>query len=238
MRSKKLLLVTGASSGIGEAIARKLCKHGYELILTSRSEKKLSVINKEFDQMGWKSHVIPCDLTNENDVNFLFKESCKIGFVNCIISNAGLGKFSSINNMKVEDWDIQINTNLRASFLLTRLFVEDMIKNKNGKFIFINSVAGKYGHSFSNSTAYVASKYGLKGFADSLRTELREHNIKVTSIYPGAIDTNFWNSINVDFPRNEMLSTKDVAETILHSVETPNFSVIEDIVVRRTAGDF
>ena len=75
-----------------------------------------------------------------------------------------------------------------------------MKKSKTGHFIFINSVAGKYGHSFSNSTAYVSSKYGLRGFADSLRTELRDYNIKVTSIYPGAIDTSFWDSINVDFP--------------------------------------
>jgi NAD(P)-dependent dehydrogenase (short-subunit alcohol dehydrogenase family) len=140
--------------------------------------------------------------------------------------------------MEVRDWDLQIDTNLKASFLLTRHFVEEMKRNKQGKFIFINSVAGQYGHSFSNSTAYVASKYGLKGFADTLRTELREFNIKVTSVYPGAIDTNFWNSINVEFPRDEMLSVEDLAETILHTIEAPNSSVIEDVVVRRTAGDF
>ena len=140
--------------------------------------------------------------------------------------------------MSIEDWDEQINTNLRSAFLTTRLFVKKMIEEKEGKFVFINSVAGKYGHSFSNSTAYVASKHGLRGFADSLRTELREHNIKVISVYPGAIDTNFWNSINVDFPRDEMLSSSDLAETIFHTITTPNSLVIEDIVVRRTKGDF
>ena len=67
---------------------------------------------------------------------------------------------------------------------------------------------------------------------------MREFNIKVTSIYPGAIDTNFWNSINVEFPREEMLSAEDLAETILHAIKAPNSSVIEDVVVRRTAGDF
>ena len=238
MISKNLVLVTGASSGIGEGISRKLCSHGYELVLTSRSEEKLLSMKNEYNEVGWKSHVIPCDLTNQDEVNYLYKECSKIGFVNCVISNAGVGKFSSVTKMKVQDWDLQINTNLRASFLLTRHFVKEMKKNKHGKFIFINSVAGKYGHSFSNSTAYVASKYGLKGFADTLRTELREFNIKVTSIYPGAIDTNFWNSINVEFPREEMLSAEDLAETILHAIKAPNSSVIEDVVVRRTAGDF
>jgi len=238
MTAKNLILVTGASSGIGKGISRKLCNHGYKLILSSRSTNKLNTIKNEYDQMGWDSHVIPCDLTNQDDVKYLYEQCSKIGFVDTIISNAGLGKFSSITKMKVEEWDLQMDTNLRASFLLAKYFTEDMKNNKVGKFIFINSVAGKYGHSFSNSTGYVASKYGLKGFADSLRTELREFNIKVSSIYPGAIDTNFWNSINVDFPREEMLSIEDLSETILHTIQAPNSSVIEDVVVRRTAGDF
>ena len=140
--------------------------------------------------------------------------------------------------MSIDDWDEQINTNLRSSFLITRLFVNRMIEEKEGKFIFINSVAGKYGHSFSQSVGYVASKYGLRGFADTLRTELREYNIKVISIYPGAIDTSFWDKINVDFPRDEMLSSSDIAETIFHAITAPNLSVLEDVVVRRTAGDF
>ena len=235
---ENIILVTGASSGIGKEISRKLCKEGYEVILTSRSKEKLNLLHDEFGELGYKSHIIPCDLRVEDEVNYLYEESIKLGFVGTVINNAGMGRFSSINKMSIEDWDEQINTNLRSAFLTTRLFVKKMIEEKEGKFVFINSVAGKYGHSFSNSTAYVASKHGLRGFADSLRTELREHNIKVISVYPGAIDTNFWNSINVDFPRDEMLSSSDLAETIFHTITTPNLLVIEDIVVRRTKGDF
>ena len=238
MKTNNLLLVTGASSGIGREISRKLCKEGYEVILASRSKEKLYSLHNQLKKEGYKSHVIPCDIRIEKEVNNLYKESNKLGFVDCVINNAGVGRFSGINKMSIEDWDEQINTNLRSSFLTTRLFVKKMIEKKEGKFVFINSVAGKYGHSFSNSTAYVASKYGLKGFADSLRTELREHNIKVISVYPGAIDTNFWDSINVDFPRDEMLSSSDLAETIIHAISAPNSSVIEDVVVRRTKGDF
>ena len=238
MTSKNLLLVTGASSGIGREISRKLCKEGYEVILASRSKEKLNSLHNELRKLGHKSHVIPCDIRVEDEVNDLYEKSSKLGFVDCVINNAGIGKFSSINKMSIEDWDEQISTNLRSSFLTTRLFVKKMIEKKEGKFVFINSVAGKYGHSFSSSTAYVASKYGLKGFADSLRTELREHNIKVISVYPGAVDTNFWDSINLDFPRDEMLSSSDIAETIFHAIAAPNSSVIEDLVVRRTGGDF
>mgnify|MGYP001502639426 CR=1 FL=1 len=234
----KIVLITGASSGIGRGVARTLCHDGYNLILTSRSTEKLNQLKNELSDFSEKIHLIACDLTNSHDVENLYKKTLEIGFVEYIISNAGLGRFSSIDQMSVEDWDVQINTNLRPSFLLTRLFVSKMKKNKTGHLVFINSVAGKYGHSFSNSTAYVSSKYALKGFADSLRTELRDYNVKVSSVYPGAIDTEFWDSINVDFPRNEMLSIDDLSETILHVIKAPNSSVIEDVVVRRTAGDF
>ena len=238
MSDRNIVLVTGASSGIGKEISKKLCKEGYEVILTSRSKEKLDSLNNELGELGYKSHVIPCDLRVEKEVSNLYEKSNKLGFIDCVINNAGIGRFSSINKMSIDDWDEQINTNLRSAFLITRLFVNRMIEENEGKFIFINSVAGKYGHSFSQSAGYVASKYGLKGFAETLRRELREYNIKVISIYPGAIDTNFWDTINVDFPRDEMLSSSDLAETIFHTITAPNLSVIEDVVVRRTAGDF
>ena len=237
MRSKNLLLVTGASSGIGREISRKLCKEGHEVILTSRSKEKLNSLHNELRKLGYKSHVIPCDVRVENEVNHLYEKSSKLGFVDCVINNAGIGKFSSINKMSIEDWDEQISTNLRSSFLTTRLFVKKMIEKKEGKFVFINSVAGKYGHSFSSSTAYVASKYGLKGFADSLRTELREHNIKVISIHPGAINTNFWDNIKGNFPKDQMLTSECIANFVLQAIISPDNAVVEEMVIRRTAGD-
>ena len=150
MTTNNLLLVTGASSGIGKEISKKLCKEGYKVILTSRSKEKLDSLHTELSELGYISHVIPCDVRVEKEVKYLYEESNKLGFVDCIINNAGIGIFSSINKMSVQDWDEQINTNLRASFLVTRLFVNRMIREKRGKFIFINSVAGKYGHSFSH----------------------------------------------------------------------------------------
>ena len=93
-------------------------------------------------------------------------------------------------------------------------------------------------HPYKNSTAYVASKFGLRGFTSSLREELREHNIKVISVHPGAIDTPFWNNINADFPRKEMISADDLADSIINSILAKNNVVHEEIVIRRTAGDF
>ena len=235
MSSKEIILVTGASSGIGESIVRKFCKNNFQVILTARSSNKLERLNQELINSGYKTYSIPCDLTKENDVKNLYKESNKIGFVCCIINNAGVGRFSKIENVSTTDWDEQINTNLRGSFLVTREFVKDMINKKDGKILFINSVAGKHGYPFS--AAYVSSKYGLTGFADSLRNELREHNIKVISIHPGAISTNFWNNIKGDFPKDEMLTAESIANFTLQAIISPDDAVVEEMVIRRTAGD-
>ena len=106
---------------------------------------------------------------------------------------------------------------------------------KEGKIIFINSVAGKYGYPYS--AAYVSSKFGLRGLADSLRNELREHNIKVISIHPGAINTNFWDNIKGDFPKDQMLTSECIATFVLQAIISPDNAVVEEMVIRRTAGD-
>ena len=85
---------------------------------------------------------------------------------------------------------------------------------------------------------YFSSKFGLRGFTTSLREELREYNIKVISVHPGAVDTPFWNNVNVDFPKDEMMSSDDVAESIVHAILAPNNVVQEEVVIRRTGGDF
>jgi len=235
MKSSKIVLVTGASSGIGQEISKGLCREGYEVILTSRTKKKLIKLNKELTNLGYTSHVIPCDISRAIEVKNLYKKSLEIGFVSSIVNNAGFGKFSRIEKISVKDWDDQINTNLRGSFLVTRQFVKKMIKKKEGKIIFINSVAGKYGYPYS--AAYVSSKFGLRGLADSLRNELREHNIKVISIHPGAINTNFWDNIKGDFPKDQMLTSECIATFVLQAIISPDNAVVEEMVIRRTAGD-
>ena len=111
-----------------------------------------------------------------------------------------------------------------------------MISRKSGKLVFINSVAGI--NPYPYSSAYVASKYGLRGFTSSLREEMREHNIKVISVFPGAVNTSFWDRINVDFKKEDMLNVNSVAKNIISNVEAPGNLVVEDLVLRRTAGDF
>ena len=232
---KKIAIVTGASTGLGKSIAVELASNGYELVLASRNERMLKRVNDSILKNNGFSQVIVTDVSNEDDVKNIYKK-IDINRVEAVINNAGFGVFNKVQNITLEEWDSQINTNLRGAFLMSKYILDNMISRKSGKLVFINSVAGI--NPYPYSSAYVASKYGLRGFTSSLREEMREHNIKVISVHPGAIDTPFWKNVNVDFPKNEMMNSDDVAKSVVHAILTPNNVVQEEIVIRRIGGDF
>jgi len=235
-KTKKIVLITGASSGIGAALSRKLCEKGYHCILAARSEEKLQHLAESLQSEGHICTFIKVDVSNESSVDALFEQTSKIGTVSLVINNAGLGIFSKIEDSLVEDWDAQINVNLRGSFLVSRKYIPSMQEQKLGTLVFMNSVAGNFGYPYS--AAYVASKFGLRGLSDSLRNELRKDKIKVISVHPGAINTAFWDDVNVDFPREEMLTPEAIADSVVHAIEAPDATVIENLTIRRVGGDF
>ncbi len=229
-------VITGASSGVGKSLAIQLSDAGYRVVLAARSEDKLNAIAEEIQSKGGDSLVVLTDVSQPEQINNLKDRALEYGDVSVVINNAGLGKFSKVEDVAIEDWDRQLDVNLRASFLVSQAFIPGMKQRLNGTLAFMNSVAGKKG--YAHSAAYVASKYGMRGLADSLREELREDNIKVISIHPGAVDTPFWDGTGVNFPREEMLSTHTLAQSIVHAIQSPGNFAVEELVVRRTAGDF
>ena len=229
-------VITGASSGVGKSLAIQLSDAGYKVVLAARSEDKLNVIAEEIQKMGGNCLVVPTDVSQPEQINNLKDRTLEYGDVFVVINNAGLGKFCKIDDVTLEDWNRQLDVNLRATFLVSQAFIPGMKRRKKGTLVFMNSVAGKKGYPYS--AAYVASKYGMRGLADSLREELREDNIKVISIHPGAVDTPFWDGAGVNFPREEMLDTNTLAQSIVHAIQSPGNFTIEELVVRRTAGDF
>tara|TARA_B100000965_G_scaffold300839_1_gene259371 strand:+ start:491 stop:1198 length:708 start_codon:yes stop_codon:yes gene_type:complete len=233
--NKKVAIITGASTGIGKHISVELSKKEYIVILISRSKDKLKSVKKIIDKNGHDCIIIESDISKESSVDEIFKKIKSFNNIDILINNAGLGIFNKIENISNSDWDVQINTNLKGSFMMTRNIIPIMKKNKNGKIVFINSVAGLKPYPYSS--AYVASKFGLRGFASSIREELRKDNIKVISVHPGAIDTPFWNEIEGDFPREKMLSSMDVSKSIVNSILSRNNLVNEEIVIRSIVGD-
>ena len=233
---KNIALVTGASSGIGRYLSIELAKNNFEVILSSRNLEKLEDTAAQIEKKGGRAYIIPADLSDIKSIESLYGKSLEIGFVGTVINNAGFGKFDKIEDISIEDWNSQISINLRAPFLITKFFSKPMVQNKKGMFVYINSVAGKKAYPYSS--AYVASKFGLRGFSGSVREELREHNIKVVSVHPGAVATSFWDKLNVDFPKEEMMSSANIAQSIAQCICAPNNLVIEEIDIQRTKGDF
>ena len=231
-----IAIITGASTGIGRSLSIELARRKFQLILISRNQEKLLNTERKIKDIGGKCLSVIADVSKESSMDEIYSKIINPEKVDLIINNAGIGIFDKIQNIKISDWDTQMNTNLRSSFLMTKMIINDMIKKKSGKIVFINSVAGL--KPYLHSSAYVASKYALRGFASSLREELREYNIKVVSVFPGAIDTPFWDNVDVDFSRDEMMKSDDVAESIINSILAKNNVVNEEIVIRRTAGDF
>ena len=233
--NKKVAIITGASTGIGKYLSIELSKKEYIVILISRSIEKLQSVKKTIDKNGDECILIESDISKESSIEKIFKKIKSFNNIDILINNAGLGIFNKIENITTSEWDIQINTNLRGSFMMTKNIIPFMKKNNNGKIVFINSVAGLKAYPYSS--AYVASKFGLRGFASSIREELRKDNIKVISVHPGAIDTPFWDEIKGDFPREKMLSSEDISKSIVNSILSPNNLVNEEIVIRSIVGD-
>ena len=229
-------VITGASSGVGKSLAIQLSDAGYNVVLAARSENKLNAIAEEIQTKGGNCLVVPTDVSQPEQINNLKVRTLEYGDVFVVINNAGLGNFCKIEDVTLEDWNRQLDINLRASFLVSQAFIPGMKQREKGMLVFMNSVAGKKGYPYS--AAYVASKFGMRGLADSMREELRENNIKVISIHPGAVDTPFWDKTGVNFPREEMLDTSTLAQSIMHAIQSPGNFTVEELVVRRTAGDF
>ena len=232
---KPIAIITGASTGIGRELAIEL-SNNYFVYLISRNIDNLNKTKEIINNNNNDCDIIVADITNQESVEKIYNTIHDKDNIELLINNAGIAIFKDISSTSIDDWDKTINVNLRGSFLMTRLIVEIFKVKKSGKIVFINSGAGL--KPFKNSSAYVASKYGLRGFASSLREELREYNVKVISIFPGAVDTPLWDNKNVDNIREDMMNVNDLCQTIIHSINAPNNCVVEEILIKRNLGDF
>jgi len=225
-------VVTGASSGLGTHFSHSLVDRGATVYGLARSTDKLEALR---DDLGDAFRPIPCDVRDEEQVADAFdtvrEES---GRIDVLLNNAGLGQFGPVDDLPLEDWDVQMDTNLRGVFLCTREAVPTMREQDEetgfgGHIVNIASIAGLLGNP--NLTAYNASKFGLRGFSESLMKEVRDDGIRVTCLYPGSIETNFFDVAGVEMTDNP-LHPEDVAATVMHVLESPANHLISEVVMR------
>lgn len=224
----KIAVVTGVSSGLGSAITEALIKNGAEVYGLARNEDKLNPIKEKF---GEKFHVCKVDISKLEQItewigrNFSDNHSPDI-----LINNAGIGSFGAIDEKPVEDWLQMVNTNLNGTYYITSRIVPFLKKKKHHTHIInIGSILGTVARE--NGSAYSATKFGLCGFSEALFKELRYFNIKVSIINPGSIDTDFFHSSGIE-KHNNMLQPKDLANTVIYLLKTPDNMLIDSLTVR------
>lgn len=230
--AKPVVIITGASSGIGEKAAITLARAGFQVVLAARRKEELNRIAEEIQSQGGVAYPVQLDLTDTNQIKNLVEETrAKFGRIDVLVNNAGSARHLWLDEQKLED-DIQkqLQVNLVGMVQLTRLVLPDMIAAGQGQIIHISSIAAWIG--IPTYTIYNASKFGSRGFYASLRRELRGRGITVSEIFPGAVDTEFghdpeygWKNTTVT-PEFALLSPQNVADRILFTIQKKKKSLV------------
>lgn len=224
-------LVTGASKGIGLAIARRLGRMGAKVALCARDANRLGQAAEELKRGGISALAIPTDVTRGEEITSLVRKTEDfLGPIEILVNNAGIGRFAPLQTATEADWDAILDTNLKAVFLLSKLVAAGMIERGSGHIINIASLAGK--SAFAGGGVYCASKWGLLGLTQCMAEDWRPHGIRVCAICPGSVATEFSQPGSKD-PK-KMLQPDDVAHAVETIVTQAPQSFISEVSMRPT----
>jgi NADP-dependent 3-hydroxy acid dehydrogenase YdfG len=224
-------LVTGASRGIGLAIARRLGQMGARVSICARTAANLERAASDLRAAGVQVLALRTDVTRGDEVAGLLIETQRtLGPVDILVNNAGIGVFGPFQEQAESDWNAILDTNLKSVFLASRAVAPEMIRRKTGHIINISSLAGK--STFANGAIYCASKWGLLGLTGCMAEELRAHGVRVSVICPGSVATEFSPHVGKDPSR--LLQPEDVAHAVAALVTQAPGSFISEVHMRPT----
>ena len=239
---KKIVMITGATSGIGEACAKKFAQGGYNVIITGRRKEKLDALKKELEGMGAEVLAMQFDVREREAarkaVEFLKDKWAKI---DVLINNAGLALgLDKEYEGDFNDWDTMIDTNIKGLLNMTRFVVPAMVERNEGHIINIGSVAGDA--AYANGNVYCATKAAVKTITDGLRIDVAESNVRVTNLKPGLVQTNFSNvRFHGDDARADNvykgvkpLTGDDIADVAFYAASAPAHVQIAEVLVLAT----
>jgi NADP-dependent 3-hydroxy acid dehydrogenase YdfG len=240
MLRDKVVIVTGASSGIGYATALALSKVGAKVAAGARRIDKLESLKNEVQENGGEILIKNLDVTKKEECDSFINLVTKTwNRIDILINNAGIMPLSFFKNLKISEWEEMIDVNLKGVLFCTAAVVPHMITKKTGHIVNISSVAGRI--IFPAGSVYCATKHAITAFSEGLRQELSQrYNIKVTCIEPGVVSTELPNTITdkslesfVDSVKKmESLKAEDIANAIIYSIESPHYLNINEILLR------
>ena len=226
----KVTVITGASKGIGKALAFALSGFGSKLALLARSENELITIKTEIKNKGGKCEVFAGDVADEEFVeNSIAAILAAFGTIDIVINNAGFGIFKTSEETTAAEWDSVFATNVKGTFLLSKAVTPAMKKNKGGHIINIASDVSK--RVFAGGSLYCASKYAQDAYSMALRKELRPFNIKVSVVYSGLVDSSFHSDPEGHSSHERWLKNEDMANAIIYIAAQPAHVVIDELMI-------
>jgi NAD(P)-dependent dehydrogenase (short-subunit alcohol dehydrogenase family) len=230
----KTALITGATRGIGLAIARALAAEGCNLIITARSETSLKKISRELASAKIRVLSHPCDVRDPHSVDALFRAiRGEFRALDILINNAGIAHANlPVEKLPFPVWRDVLETNLNGTFLITQAA---LVMMKRGGTI-VNNLSIAANRVFAGSAAYNASKHAALGLTNTLREELRPRGIRVIGLMPGATDTDIWKTLWPAAPRRKMMSPETVAKAVVNALCLPLNATVETLEILPTAG--
>jgi NADP-dependent 3-hydroxy acid dehydrogenase YdfG len=226
----KTVVITGVTKGIGYAIGQKFHDAGFEIIGCARNVKDLDRLREE-----WENFIgFTCDVSQKDQVLRFAKEverNCES--VDLLVNNAGIFIPGYIHQETPETFEQQLHTNLFSAYYLTNALLPRMVEQQKGTIVNICSTASIT--AYTNGGSYCISKFALYGFSKVLRAELKDKNIRVISVLPGATLTDSWSG--TDLPKERFMEAQSVAESVFMAYNLPENTVIEEIIMRPLAGD-
>ena len=211
----KVVVVVGATGGIGSALTRLLAPQGAKLVLAARDRDKLANLTAELPRTEVLS--VPTDITNPQQVEALMQQAAdRFGGIDVLVNCAGAGIMKQFNKLEPADLDAMLDVNLKGSFYTCQAAANLMKDRKAGHICNVVGILGK--HSMAMATAYCASKFGLVGLSKCMAEELRRYGIKVTLFYFGGVDTPFWDKASLKVDRAKMLSAETAAQAIMFAL--------------------
>jgi short-subunit dehydrogenase len=231
--SGEVAVVTGAGRGIGREIAINLSREGYFVAICSRTAKQIRNVERELVDSGGEVMALCCDVGVEDQVIRFIDEVSNVGRgIDILVNNAGVAYSEPITTINSSKWEEIIRVNLTGTFLMTKYALKYM--GYGGHIFNIISNAGKTG--FPNWSAYCASKFGVLGFTNSIREELRDRRIKVTAVLPGPTDTPLWEGIEGVWDRKRMIKPGAVADMIVNIYKQPGDVLTEEVFIMPRGG--
>ena len=231
----KVAVVTGASKGIGKAIAVALADAGVKVVLAARTHRTVEQVASNLRETGADAFAVPTDVTDADAVQNLIQRTIETyQKLDILINNAGNGIFGTVVDFDPSDWDSVINSNLKGVYLCAKYALPHLLTQGEGQIVNVLSIAAKV--AFPASSAYCAAKAGALALTKVLAAEVREQNIRVTAVLPGSVETPFWDDIPQHPDFEKMLKPEHVANAVLSVCQQPIGMVTEEIVVMPPLG--